>query len=223
MKHLPVSTLVLAALAASPAWAQQSNKPAPAAAGSIDPAHMRVGDEGPLYDTNTLRTRVVRVVGASDMLIRPTRPYLGKVYTHDVFWVHGLPTKGVKDDQQVTLEGNFRVTSVKHYKDADGMSQRAFVLEPDGAETRKAWVERYPPPKVVKASDEDEQLDQEIERAKAKERKERRAKNDLTFAVDFLNSGNRAAGVRRLQEVVEKYPGTKAAAKAKDLLKELGE
>lgn len=48
---------------------------------------------------------------------------------------------------------------------------------------------------------------------------EQKAQDALRMAVDLLNAGRREPALRRLREVVEKYPGTSAAEEADALLK----
>jgi TolA-binding protein len=49
---------------------------------------------------------------------------------------------------------------------------------------------------------------------------EQKAREALKLAVGLLEAGQRQPAHRRLRELIEKYPGTIAAAEAEELLKE---
>jgi hypothetical protein len=88
------------------------------------------------------------------------------------------------------------------------------------AETRRAaWQEREAQAAAQKANElaASRALWKAIDAAKPAEEKARAA---LKLAVDLLAAGREEPARRRLQEVIDKFPGTSAAAKAAELLAE---
>lgn len=84
---------------------------------------------------------------------------------------------------------------------------------------REAWQEREAQAAAQKASElaANRAVWQAIDKARPAEEKARAA---LKLAVDLLAAGREEPARRRLQEVIDKFPGTNAASEAQELLKD---
>jgi hypothetical protein len=152
------------------------------------------------------------------------------------FHFKGIPTAGLVDDRLVELPDAIFETSTYKYTTVTGALRTVTSFKPGkvmGEPTKDdviaARKERDEIDKVLAAEDVQQAAAVKAaaeQREKAKEadkvqKTEASAAARLAFAKQLITDGKTDLAKLRLEQIVKEYPGTKAVAEAKDLLKKL--
>jgi hypothetical protein len=148
-------------------------------------------------------------------------------------WVKGFKTEGLTDGKPFRISNIVKVTGTTTYKTAIGGTKTVFVIEP---ETTKERQEREAKEQAVKRDRQRQQAEAEADEAewanaaKAKRdaekkeqdkiNREKQAYSKLEMAKTLIKEG-KPTGKTWLKQVIDRYPETEAAKKAKKLLDEM--
>lgn len=219
---------------------------------------LKVGMVGKFTKKNVEFFEVKLVLDAQEMIVSPMSsptvkggrvkkvlaPNAGPADAY--IWVKGFPTAGIKNNEEIQLEGIFKVSGTKTYQTASG-NKTVFVLEPESPEERASRLKEMKAKEEeaakVKAREAEKQAKIEAERraqaeaeakAAASKKAEQQATASLKLAKNWLDESRAATSpelkekyrdryLSRLRELVKKYPNTKAAREAQKLLGESGQ
>jgi hypothetical protein len=206
----------------------------------LSPRTMKVGDIGSISE----ELRIVQIVNDTEVRLSSAQGNFD-------FWLQGYPTKALIDGRFLTLGGTFKVIGTKRYDTAGNSFRTVPLVaplknQPSIGDSDRAALDRYEGAcvKIAEAleaqlvKDQAAQLaalDQAEKDAKAKADAEAVAKRKalepakreatanlrLRLAKRLVSEQSRQERKERLEEIVAEFPGTKAAAEAARLLKEM--
>lgn len=205
---------------------------------ALHAGEMKTGDVGRLATPGwAVQLKVVQVVDKKTMVVRP--------YYGPMFAVIGAPratlglpliisevsTQDVVTDKIVSLEQAFKVTGTRRHIYPSGETATLFVVRPATQEETPAEFRPPTPEELAKKTAEAKQRAEEEAKAKteaqAKAEADAKAKatadrelaaaNKLKAAKRFVEDGRPADAIDFLDELLKKYPTSKAAGEAKEL------
>jgi hypothetical protein len=161
---------------------------------------------------------VIEVMGPSDMVIHWPPGRSRRI------WLHGIPTKGVEDDQNLVVHGIFLVDGTERYRTSPSAQEtltkvRLLVVDEQkvlGAyrarlESLKDWESAHGPLPAVKPTFGTGPIPPEYAAR-------RRYFGLLTNSRALIKAGMRDAGRAKLQRIIQEVPGTKIAIEAQQEL-----
>lgn len=194
----------------------------------IRPDQLRVGLAGklPFY------VKIVQIVDESNARIS---------YGPEQAWLKGFSTKNMVDDKFIKIDDWVEIRETKQYKTILGGSKTVFVIEPETEAHKEKRVKQERAKEEERKQREAEDLERSRKQtekadsdkaaaktqrekealAKARATREKAAASKVSAARLYLTDGNKAKARERLQQVIDEYPDTQAAAEAKKLLKDL--
>jgi hypothetical protein len=221
-------------------WPAHAQAPKVAAKG-LDLAHLEINQIGRIKGGNVANFSVKSVLSETEALVQgfamtatisgrgeKARPVERFAEWGSPFVLSGASTRGWIDGKQMSVPDVYRVANTRKIG-----ARTVFVLELASAE-EKAQVEAaekaaHPPEPAPAPGANPKRPAAKAKAPKAPapdntyipESKEQEATRKMKLAKSFLEDNNRDAARKRLHEIVEGYPGTKAAAEAKELLDKL--
>jgi hypothetical protein len=187
----------------------------------IRPDEVKIGTYGRLG----YPVRMVQIIDAQNAVV---------TFGDLTMWMHGLSTKDLVDGDLANIKAEIEISRTKQYKTPLGTSKTVYMIEPLSDSTRaKLKAEQESAAKVENAArakrlQAAEKAAAEIQVAKEKKQsaakiasKEFVADSKLTTARLYIHDKNFEKAKSKLKEIIKDFPDTRAAPKAKELLKEL--
>jgi hypothetical protein len=174
----------------------------------VTPAHLSAADEKMFYTSEWTKLDEPGAKGRQMVVV-----------------IHNTPQGEYRATVKFVLGGEFAVAySAKH---RDGTSVDIDFLKPPGGNILRQpvriksvkWNGKAVPPEPVQEKKPAKAPDNDANKGKDKD--EDRASSYLKFARKLADSDMTDKARERLREIVEKFPATKAAAEAKELLEKL--
>jgi hypothetical protein len=215
----------------------------------LDPFHFALDQVGRLrVPASGLDFQVKRVLGEGAILVQASG--VGYDAWGQPFVLKGVTTRGVIDDSWIKLEDIYRVAdTTKVGGRTVFLLQPAAGAEREKVETAEKAAPKAPahapvaprkPPTITSPFGPGERPTPKGDMKRSPVKKpapgrpapaepnpavpdpEKDASRKLKFAKSFLDDGNKDAARKRLREIVDGYPDTKAGKEAKELLEKLG-
>jgi len=145
---------------------------------------------------------------------------MGMAFAFNYLWVKAFGLAGAANIPRNNMQPMGPVDSTDAEAERELEREREILKERESERLAKIQAEREK--KAKEAAKRAKELPskraawQAQEEAKSAEQK---AEEALRLAIDLLEADRREPAHRRLREIIEKYPDTKAAAKAQSLLK----
>lgn len=190
----------------------------------------RIADSLPIGDFGTLpgSLRVVTVIGPNEMLCESSintvryAPGIGtltpvnKVSRKSVI-VRAYKTEGLTTDSVFKVSDTVKISGTTDYVTELGIKQTLLVIEP--IDLNPYFNKKSSGKSSASANGKPKDQSSKTSPLKPTDKGESAAGSKLRLAKQFLESGKEETGKKWLQEIVDEFPGTAAAAEANDILK----
>lgn len=196
---------------------------------------IEVGDAGKFVSAKYQNhyCEVLQVIDESNALVLPvfnsdrTGLLDGEVRKGDAFWLRGIPTKGFVDGKLAVFNGVFYVSGTTRYGTIAGAERTVLLMElfdvrpylPSEEElaAREEAKQKALEDHKVKRAEEEQRAAEKRER----EREETAATGTLRIAKDFIQNKDLESAKVWLEKLIKRYPNTRAAIEARELLEAL--
>lgn len=202
---------------------------------TLNPFDLKTGQIGKLPTGQFNPAWVYQVLGEDEMHIK-CRLVTTSTPKDTLLSIKGVSTKDLSDGKPIVIREVLKVKGTKTFKLASGGMKTIHTLETISADELAAYRQKKAADEKLAAEMAEKQrleegvktdsgaaakADSQKKSEDAKALREEAAASRLKTAKKFITQFGKEAAIEKLDELIEKYPGTKACDEAKRLRKEL--